>query len=294
MAKKLLSFVLLLFLFYIIYNPILQVDNNVIDQTEYGTLLRFYDNEHSLSSLQLTHNITDEEEYNPNIEIGNYFPDKGLYRLYFFLDYKQIDVEVDDERKRFVEVWIEPFQTKSMNFRIPSINVGRHDLIIIASRDPEVLDQDQYISSSLHYIVRRTTLIKEKDIVPDIKYTSANDFNISREEPSLLFISKKYTSDLTQQINITGSEFWINIPSFSKNIATIAMLDDEQVDISHSFISSNFTGNIGIPIKIEKENPLPQNLLIATFDSPFEKMENNSGELIELFRFEFLNKVKIK
>ncbi|HLU20984.1 MAG TPA: hypothetical protein VKZ77_00710 [Bacillaceae bacterium] len=264
------------------------------EEENYGMSLKFWDDTHSLTPYQLTHIIQSEEKYKPNIEITNNYPESNKYRIFFFMDYQQISVEINKKKVLYLDVDLNPFEKESMMFTLPNITEGRHDFVIVVAKNynnPLKVDETTYSN----YLIRRTTIIKGKDADPNIKFTTWKNLNKIQSEPKTLFISQKPTSDISDISNISKPNFWLNIPTDQENFAMIGILDGQQIDISHNFIENGeFTGYLNIPISIQKTKKQRQNLFIATFNNPFQRMEDDEGNLIDFFGFELLNKVDIE
>ncbi|MCU1808272.1 hypothetical protein NVV31_23150 [Cytobacillus firmus] len=261
---------------------------------ETGIILGYFDKEHSLTNNQLTHVISNVNHYKPQIEITNNFPDKSTYSLYFYLDYEQIAIEFGKKNKSWLELEIGPYETKKLNIGLPDIKNGRHDFIVIASRDSEI---NETTNPYLNNIARKTTIIKSKDSVPIFSGKNYKEFEHTVADPNLMFTSKKPTINPHKMKNFIeqNSKYWLNIPTNSVDFALIAMLGNKQIELDNKFIKNeDLSGYIHFPLEINNTIGTPQDFIVFSFEQPFESMENNKGEILEFHNYSILNTVRVE
>ncbi|WP_033827808.1 hypothetical protein [Bacillus andreraoultii] len=149
------------------------------DSTQVGMVLGLYD-ESATDSKQMIHKIKANEAYTPEIYIKNNFPNESSFRLFFLKDYKQCEVFTDDEVKSsYIDIKLKHLEEKSIQVKIPLVEEGLHDFIVIAVRDPDnTLDKEQYVDSTQVYLSRRVSLISgDIKSTDNIIYTPLNSNN---------------------------------------------------------------------------------------------------------------------
>lgn len=246
--------------------------------------------------------ILNNTSFTPHIEVDNDFPWQNTYRLFFFIDYKQVNVTKSGKVQPYIEVDLQA--RKKIKFDDISINnlkEGRHDFLLFLVRNPnKPLKKDEFIPTEALHLSRRSTLIVKKDIPPQLHFSKLeNKIPNSNDSKSIPFISYQPTESLREALGVIdkskSNEVWLNFPTpvINKNYALIALLNDRQIKLEIPFITSNTNGTTSVPLPVQgfKHN---DNLIIGVIERPFEKGEDNKGSLLEPWTPTYTNKITIK
>lgn len=271
-------------------------DVNVSNKsTQVGMVLGLYD-ESATDSKQTIHKIKANEAYTPEIYIKSNFPDEYNYRLFFFKDYEECEVFIDDKTKSsFIDIKLKPSGEKSFQVKLPLVEEGLHDFIIIAVRDPDnTLDKEQYVDPTQVYLSRRVALISGEIKPPkNIDYTLINS-NDSHDIYSEPFISLKNIKVTVASLIPKGflKSAIINMGSTDENkrFALITLLGTKQISFGKDFIEIKKPGNFEIELSdFQFNSSEAQNAIIVLIENPFTTDE------IELLRedIKFTNLITI-
>ncbi|MBT2281939.1 hypothetical protein J7E51_29255 [Priestia megaterium] len=246
--------------------------------------------------------MLNKTSFTPHIEVDNDFPWQNTYRLFFFVDYKQVNVTKSGKVQPYVEVDLEARKRiKFDDISINNLEEGRHDFLLFLVRNPnKPLKKDEFIPTEALHLSRRSTLIVKKDIPPQPNFSKLeNKIPNSDDSKSIPFISYKPTESLREALGVIdkskSNKVWINFPTplINKNYALIALLNNKQIKLKTPFITSNTNGTTSLPLPVQsfKHN---DNLIIGVIERPFEKGEDNKGSLLEPWIPTYTNKITIK
>lgn len=231
--------------------------------------------EHQKNTRNIYHFIHANEIYSPNVTIRNGYSDELLYRIYFLLNYEQIEVYYEGQIYSSIDLQLSPYSEKSINIEVPNTSMGNHELIVIAVIDPETPVYDKSIPEVLSILMTRMLIIVEEDIEITFSYDKVD--NVSFEESYHFFASispSVYRNDSISTFSVNDYDYiWLNIPVSQPNtkLAVFAILDDKQVSVYQPYFLATSTGTLHIPLKIPNTEG---NLIFGVVENPYINLSN--------------------
>lgn len=250
----------------------------------------------ALSDNYFTYSIKSSEVFTPEITIVNDTPNENSFSLIFLLDYKQIPVITNKIEKYIVEKKLKPVTSEKFQISLPELTVGRHDLLVLATRESEDINSDSI------YMYRRGTLIvdKDKDVEIPLNILESNKNKKLPEE--VVFASKEVPETIYDSvINFSKKDaqnLYLNFHSVAnRNYVILTFLNNCLINesIANPFISIVESGNIHAPISIPEILQPSNELFFAIVENPYERIEDDKGILNNIpWDVKFTDKIIIK
>ncbi|MBD2869287.1 hypothetical protein [Paenibacillus arenilitoris] len=250
-----------------------------IKPTEYGGTSLGLWHENS-DRYQQIHTIKKEGIYYPKITLINHLSTKQKYRLFFFLDYKQINVKKNGEDLSYIDIILNQNEKEVFNINIPELNEGLHDFLVISIRSPEYhLDNDKMIPEDQFFMYRRAALlVGDSSIVPKVSYTK-----IKTKPTDLQYIQPLLTNampliDFKQIISILESKtrdininININMMNESNEVSIIVLNSNGQLFKDDPLFYTMPSGQATIPIELNDEHLIKDsNLYVISVNNPYK------------------------
>ncbi|WP_226681567.1 hypothetical protein [Sutcliffiella horikoshii] len=236
----------------------------------------------SLTEKNLTF-IINENKFSPDVELLNDYEVSSKYRLFFLVDYNQVNVKYNGESKESIDINLEPYSKELINVTFEDLKTGTHDLIIMVIREPDYfVEEREFIPGSGRILKRRATLIVKENSIEtvDYHYLPTTNNEMITDSP---FLTKKINEPLS---NIkTRENYTLNFYNQNEdsNYAIVSILNNKQVNITSRFITIRETGLVEIPFSIPSmTSETKNNLNIILFESPFETLEDEDGNLLQV------------
>jgi hypothetical protein len=236
--------------------------------------------------------IQANEKYTPDITIKNYYPEKYLFRIFFLLDYEQVEVLHNGEFKTYIDMDLQSNSEESFQIEIPNMKNGLHDMVAIAVIEPDIPLDEKELSPAVSILMKRTPVIVANETIPSISYNEMDKLSTVRSEE--FFVSNYPSVERQDSVSLVpykkANEMWLNIPISNPNIkiAVFAILDTKQVIMQKPFLSSTTPGTIHLPLNFpEKEG----NLILGLVESPFIKV-NYENDVPRVVRWANINLIK--
>jgi len=268
------------------------------DNEEFGIGLGFSD-ETSVDDTQTIHKFQQGYNYTPEVLVENNFPETFNYRLFFFLDYKQIKVTKNKKESSYINLKLGPKKSEKFHVNLPHVKEGLHDLVVIAIRDPDnYLEKAQYVDSMEISLSRRVALlVGDKSNIPaDIKFNTINS-NIPVNddvytEPFISLTEKSANAEsLIPYKNIQKSRLNMGASAANKKIAIIAFSNTKQIPVNNPFIIVRKKGDFNFVLtnKHYLENK-KQNLYTTVIEDPY----TTDVKKLNLFNVKLTNLISIE
>lgn len=237
------------------------------------------------------------EIFSPEITLINDNPDGNDFSLIFLLDYKQIPIITNKEKKLIVEKNLKPVSEEKFQISLPELTVGRHDFLALAIRNSEDINSDNI------YMYRRGTIIVDQD--KDVEISSSNlDSEKSTNLPEgVIFASKELPETINDSvINFTKDDvqnLYLNFHSVAnRNYVILTFLNNNLINesIANPYISILESGNNHVPVTMPKRSLASYNeLFFAIVENPYDRVEDDNGSLKTIpWDVNFSDKIIIK
>ncbi|MGY3716916.1 hypothetical protein ACWE42_15480 [Sutcliffiella cohnii] len=236
--------------------------------------------ESSVDELETYYEIMgNSNTFTPELMIDNQIDKAYTYRIFLFKNYKQQLITYEEENYSFLDLKLEPFETKKINISL-SIEEGANDILVVSIRDPErILEHEEYVDPIGIYALRRAVVINQsKPIYP---FNTSNLFkNINVSEKN----SKESTGTIAPHILLEGVEgIQTLIPSSYKGklimrmesdkpsrYALVSILGDKVKLLENQFFQVKKAGLLEVDIAdLPLSNKQSENLIIAVIENPY-------------------------
>lgn len=257
--------------------------NNQKETISVSTILGIH-NDELYDSKNNWFKIDNNTAFSPYITLGNDFPHDNTYRLFFFLDYKQISIEYNNQSKNFLELKMQERSEENIKINIKNLPEGNHDFMVVSMRNSNnYINKNDFIPGEEVYLYQRKKIIVGKNKEQQINFSKLNVDNTDLD--GSLIITKNLDDKYQDQVNtITKEELpksWLRIPVEKDNshLAIIAIAGEKQLKIKHPYIEVNGKGTVSIPLSdiqnIEELSP-PQNLTFLVLEDDFSNTEDRA------------------
>lgn len=264
----------------VVYNGNLSDLQTLNEQEE--TIIFGLTDESSINSKQIIHKIKQDEIYTPNIYIKNNLSEASTYRIFFFKNYIQTEVLINDKKTYYLDLNLDVGEEESFSVQFLSVEEGLNDILVFAVRDPDnTLENPQYVDSSQVYISRRVALISgnyEKEPVVDYKHisTTAGKSESFFTDPFITLVGNNSFSTLINKEDIPNSKINMGSDLKDKRFAFISLMDNQQIFLNEfSYVQTDSIGNFQYTIDYNFDNHVPKNLIIIFIENPFSLDESH-------------------
>lgn len=180
-------------------------------------------------------------------------------------------------------------QSKQFNVKFPHLDPGRHDILVLAIRDPDnTLEEKKMIAPENAFLSRRVTVLVDSDKSPSIKFSNVQAKR-DEEVSAVPFITTSSNRTFSGSLSlITKDELKQNlslnmVSDMKRKFAIICFFGNKQLKLEKPFISVISDGHfaVDLPQINKKEVKEPQNLIIGVIPDPFESkgLTNSEGVL---------------
>lgn len=255
---------------------------------------------HALYNRQFTFQLKEKEPFAPEIRLINDTPDNSMYRLLFLLDFKQVAVKYNNELQQSVSVDTAARSAKQLKVELSDLPAGRHDLIVVAMKDPEKhLTTAEYVNPVRTYIYRRVTLIVGDDAVrPPVYEPFAAEPSDSKQTGSVFMTEEPAARDSNWLTLFKyDGEAYANFRTKLgvDHYAMTVLINGEQGGQTVRYIqkADGKDGVISLPVKLDGlQQGKPNEVLVLVTENPFERVEDTAGNYMKLpWTVQFSNKI---
>lgn len=228
---------------------------------------------------QTIHKIN-KEPYTPQITVINHLSSKQKYRLFFFLDYNQINVSKDGKTMSSIDVTLKKNEQSIFNVHVDNkIKEGRHDFIVVLLRQPDFyLKENRYIPEDQFFMYRRVALFSG-----DTEYAASHiPFKIDYSTLPVIPTDNQFVQPIITTIETLdiGKNFisfvkknsliYINIINSEpgKKLAVVALTNRGQIPLKKNFLQVDKTGLLRYPLNVN-DIQAPTNFYTITVEDPF-------------------------
>lgn len=258
----------------------LEVKTNSKEPINVSTSINFNDETFDTNKGEF---IIQTGTFSPEITLSNQFPHDNQYRLFVFVDYKLIPVIYKGDSVDFIDLKIGENSKQKIYFSLPDLSIGSHDLLVLSVRNPSILVEKNHVVSPEEYLLAHRARIVVKNNLPSntISFKTIDTNTQELKMPLILSnTSNTRIEDIASLIDRSeNSKIWMHLNGkLSTNYALIALLDNEQVTLKHSFISTANPGTISMEIDItELENHIKGNFILIAIGNPFTVYEEGKA-----------------
>jgi len=254
----------------------------------------------ALYNRQFTFQLKEKETFAPEIRLINDTPDNSMYRLLFLLDFKQVAVKYNNELRQSVSVDTAARSAKQLKVELSDLPAGRHDLIVVAVKDPERhLTTAEYVNPVRTYIYRRVTLIVGDDTVRRPVYEPFAAEPSDSKQTGSVFMTEEPAARDNNWLTLFkyDGEAYANFrtkPGVDHYAMTV-LINGEQGGQTVRYIqkADGKDGVISLPVKLDGlQQGKPNEVLVLVTENPFERVEDTAGNYMKLpWTVQFSNKI---
>jgi hypothetical protein len=253
-----------------------------------------FDLENYITTEQI-HFIKESEPYKANVEIINHFPIENSFRLFFLLDSKLINVNSNGKDVNYIDYnSLRTGISTKKTFELPKLESGKHELIILLVRNPELqLDKEEF--TNFENFGKRFIIVvgenKEDNYGEDTRdilviNNDSDDYenksnNITYLVPhgesvnpeNAMTLKKHNSPKLSASLN-----FWNN--KSDKRYSIIALDNDKQIVLKNSIFKVKNVGNVILDLEINLTKEKVHNLILVIVGNPGQTPEVPSEDLL--------------
>ncbi|MCP3776713.1 hypothetical protein NLX71_26095 [Paenibacillus sp. MZ04-78.2] len=246
----------------------------------------------SESNTELIYKQT-SSTFNNGLKLVNDALDKCEFTLIFLLDFQQVNVEVKNRFEKTTKVSLNEKSSKNINFSIPNVPVGSHNLTILALPRPDTEDPDlddvkenYFLSTQAVIVVGNQNKVNFEEVRVPVTYNS-------KEPSDPIFLTIEQTDKLvpknTNKGQVNSSKIGFNAIS-GRHYKVLEFIDNQQVDLAdtNKIYHTEPDGLITINSKMNITDNSTHSIFLVLFEYrrqvPFSNNKNTSIYFSETYK----------
>lgn len=237
--------------------------------------------EQRVSDSNMLFKIINNDDLQGYVTLNNYHQNRQTFLLTVFLDYQQIDIGLNNIRKKIHRFTLEPQESMSFQFKL-AIPEGMHDLFVALIRDPDE-NSSQLFMPQEKIIFRRAVVQKGKSRKHSEISISNADYLTGVNIGGVSFINRTDNSVITNWPIGDSLLLNISVPTQKvKSYILIALLNGEQIQFSNH--GNNYVASLH---QLATDGPIKMPIFLNTFKTgqlifvlvpnPYTFRENEQG-----------------